>query len=100
MAPTMRCILVVYRKFCGVPFVGFVPVDLNDPGYRERLRRWPDLTPRTTQKKQQALADLRAIRQENLRPHAPAVLASNDALPVRTSGAMRGPATAERGGLV
>jgi hypothetical protein len=58
------------RKFGGMFLVALVPIDLNGAGDREWLWKWPGLVPGPPQKEEQTFADLRAIRQKYLCPHA------------------------------
>ena len=63
-----------------VLLIALMPIDLNQSSDCERLREWPYLVPGAAQEKEEALADFCAVRQKDLRLHAPGV---------RTSAAMR-----------
>lgn len=65
-----RAVFINNCELNGMFRVRLVPVDLNEPGDREWLRAWPNLGPCTPQKEEEALADFRAIRQEDLSAHS------------------------------
>jgi len=58
-------VLVLNREFRCMSLVGLVPSDLDDAGDCEWLRKWSGMDPRTTEKKQETFADLRAICQDD-----------------------------------
>jgi len=66
-----RTAVFIFKDYVDrVARVCLLPIDLQEPCDRERLRLWTNFVPPTPKKKEEALANLGAIREEDLSLHA------------------------------